>query len=141
MGSKKPCPGCGEVDTRRRASDVCPECKFKLSHYGVVSKELAEVKKVLEDRGVEKVDFIIPFEAREGERRKFQIVAEVIDSMGGYAVKGFNPYALLRGISDLSNDRYEEGVRYGTNLLKRLNDGTLSLEDFNHLAKGKSHRY
>lgn len=28
--TRKPCPGCGDVDTRRAASDVCSKCRQKL---------------------------------------------------------------------------------------------------------------
>lgn len=42
MGSKKPCPGCGQVDPYRKIDEVCRDCKRNL-------REVAWLRKALEE--------------------------------------------------------------------------------------------
>lgn len=52
--SKKPCPGCGEVNLSRKATEVCYHCKRKLDGYDKLqmrcremSEEAGKTKKIL----------------------------------------------------------------------------------------------
>jgi hypothetical protein len=39
MGSSKPCPGCGEINSSRKSTEVCRDCREKLDLYGELNKE------------------------------------------------------------------------------------------------------
>lgn len=44
-GTKTPCPGCGQVDSTRPASEVCSDCKTLLANAAKWEKQLSKVPK------------------------------------------------------------------------------------------------
>lgn len=43
--SKKPCPGCGQVDRHRRADEICSDCREKFQRVKVLEQELAKINR------------------------------------------------------------------------------------------------
>ena len=65
MGSSKPCPGCGEVDNRRKTTEVCRVCQDKLRKYDALQN-------ALEKQNSEKVPVV--FAKRNYQTQYFHIM-------------------------------------------------------------------
>lgn len=158
MGSKKPCPGCGQVKGGRSASKVCRECEVLLERAGWMEEQLAELDEdeivvsfgkgahwnqyiyTRSDTGRDLVD-IFQRIANAGSRpaltykAKFNLLG-VIDAFGEKCVVMTEPLAeairdLRIAVQDALKLEYEQGKKDGQNLLRQLADGDISINDFN----------
>jgi len=133
MATKKPCPGCGEVVPSRRANQVCGSCSLAISDY----RRLKEIVKRNEEKAGQTLakEIILP---SLPEEVKDVMRALPTDSQGkALATKEFWAawWKLMNYIRSEKERKYKEGVKRGTSLLQRLNDGSITMEDFEFRRK------
>lgn len=135
MPTKKPCPGCDEVDPRRSADRCCYACEDKLRTHSRLVQQISEMK------GWTEVKLAY---AGGGTHEDAQEIINVIlavmpENCYGKRVvpeKFVNVFQELRNkISDLCNENYRLGHSHGSNLLKQLAEGNKSINDFDFHKK------
>ena len=136
--TRKPCPGCGEVDPQRSADDVCHSCNRKILAYDslknqlkVYSEQWCEVPPPLHRR---------PKHYDEGVENKIcmNILCDLLENLptnsDGVLMgpRGLcdNLQSLRNAIVEAMEKRYKEGRENGSNLLRRLHDGDTSVTNF-----------
>lgn len=131
MATKKPCPGCGKVDRRRRADSVCGECQFKLARYEAHQKELEELTETCAKELVPKKVY------HTGVGLHAQAINALLDTLphrNGYPLateefwKAYHKMCWAIQEEIRKSDR--KGFERGKKLLAGLNNGSMSLDDF-----------
>lgn len=134
MATRKPCPGCREVKPKRHADEVCGECRYKLKRFGELEKENEGLR---HKSGLSECDFSKPFEARGATAELADAIFRAMRNMPKRGQRylmpeAFDLWGLWRDVQEIARSEYKRGLRAGTNLLRRLNEGSLSMDDFLH---------
>lgn len=158
MRTKKPCPGCGEVDIWRKADEVCRECKIKISRFDELEKETKKKSEVfvyfgeryhwnkyIHTRGgLESSDLMKAFHRLALAASKFSLNPPhikdgilILDKVEGVGIGRIMDketaeafLALHKMIQPLIDSVYESGKRDGHNLLMRLASGDLAPNEY-----------
>lgn len=157
MGSKKPCPGCGEVVYGRAVKDVCRKCEVLLERAGWMEEQLSKLdddeivvsfgrvahwnEYIHTHSGVGR-DLMDDFQrvALAGSRPSLTYKAE-FDLLGPIEFCGAEHAVMFRSLAEAVRDlwknvqnalqqEYKQGKKDGSNLLKRLADGDLAVNEF-----------
>lgn len=158
-GSQKPCPGCGEVRSNRRASEVCRHCEKDLAYARRVRQELAAAGEAIivsfGDRDYAN-EYIYTRDRESGPRLRelmFRLAkstsvpvnvyhADVENLLGKDDGPSMRVYAsmktetarvipmLYKAIQEALRAEYEAGKADGHSLLMQLASGDLSISDF-----------
>ena len=132
MATKKPCPGCGEVKPKRRANEVCAECLFKLSRYDDLEEEN---KKLREMQDYVECYYTLPYESRGAHVAIALAIADLLSAMPKRGNVPLVPatmdvHGVSRRLIEIADSEYKRGLKDGTRLLQRLNEGSISMDDF-----------
>ncbi len=163
-GSQKPCPGCGEIRSNRRTSEVCWQCEKDLAYAKRVRQELAAAGEAIivsfGDRDYAN-GYISTRDRESGNRlrelmfnlaKSVSVPANVFhadmenllgkddgSSMRTYAsmnLKTARVINILYGaIQEALKAEYEAGKVDGHNLLMRLASGDLAMNEFDKIVK------
>ncbi len=144
MATKKPCPGCGKIDPKRRADFVCGLCQFKLGRYDQIEHELQQHERH-NDMPTAIFDPFADVPSRDqGDRELQRILTNIVgkrDHKGRALVTKEQKdalYDLLRWLTDALNSAERKGFKKGTNILARLNTGDMSITDYDfHKQRGE----
>jgi hypothetical protein len=158
-GSQKPCPGCGEIRSNRRASEVCRHCKEDLAYARRVRQDLAAAGETIivsfGDRDYAN-EYIYTRDTESGHRLRrlmFELAksvsvpanvyhADVKNLLGEDDGASMRVYAsmktetarvipiLYKAIQEALRSEYEAGKADGHSLLMQLASGDLSISDF-----------
>jgi len=157
-GSKKPCPGCKEVEHYRPANEVCSECARLLKEAAWMEERLNKMaddeivvmygeryhwNKYIYSRASVSRDLMKIFqrlaEAASRPTTKRSSEVQLLGDIDPFAQKYVIINKLLaETIIDLRREvqvalelEYKQGKKDGTSLLMGLADGSLSAQDFN----------
>ncbi len=156
MGSKKPCPGCGEVKKWRKATEVCSDCKDNIRD-GRIYVELVS-KPDTERLTIPGQSYLYPTADREF-CKAFDLL---IKHIGGPIVSkncggkkpftgsagggwGYSSFVVKKGTADAlrvvwdsvlawANKNTAMGHRAGRSILGNLASGDMTMGDFNERA-------
>ena len=132
MATKKPCPGCGEVKPKRRANEVCNACMFKLSRYDDLEEEN---KRLRETFDYVECHYVRPYESRGAHVAIALAIADLLSAMPKRGNVPLVPatmdvHGVSRRLIEIADSEYKRGLKDGTRLLQRLNEGSISMDDF-----------
>ncbi len=158
MGSKKPCPGCGEVVYGRAAKDVCSDCKSLLRRARWMEEQLSKLNddeivvsfgrvshwnEYMYTQSGAGRDLMDDFQsvALAGSRpsltskAEFNLLGLIQSGAADYVVMSRSLAEAVRdlrkNVQDALRQEYAQGKKDGSNLLKRLADGDLAVNEFN----------
>lgn len=156
-GSSKPCPGCGKVKLGRATKEVCRDCRFLLDRAIWLEEALSKMgddeivvafgdhshwnEYIYSHSGAGR-NLMDDFQrvARAGSRQATTLIAE-FELLGKVEGGGHSYAIMLRPLAEAVRDlrvavsealekEYSKGKADGHNLLMRLADGDLSVNDF-----------
>lgn len=157
MGSKQPCPGCGEVVYGRAVKDVCRKCEILLERAGWMEEQLSKLDgdEIVVSFGKRphwnefiythsstgrNLSDILQRLANAGSRStltcnaEFNLLGKIEYSGGKYVVMSRDLAEAVRdlrvAVQDALKLEYEQGKKDGQNLLKQLADGDIAVNDF-----------
>jgi len=156
-GSKKPCPGCGEVKQGRQVADVCSDCGNLLGKSKWMEEQLSRVSdnEIVVSFG-EQAHWNTGFYTRSHTGREILSILHHIVKSAAHPTLSQNPEfemlgkidycgvsygtmskPLAEGLRDLYwtlnkafKAEYEVGKKDGHNLLMRLADGDIGADEF-----------
>lgn len=126
-GSKKPCPGCGEVRAGRPSNSVCAWCEQKIRDFDSY-KTAFDGWQLINMHSLTESGFGSTKEMREATQEFINCFPR---GMAPSEIKeGMRKFA--SAVHKYGRDRYKHGHDNGSSLLRRLAQGDTSLTDFEH---------